>query len=210
MSPQHPSYHSELLPFHIIMVLLLFYPLFQTPSHGRSQRFGPSSILLARISHYICTLQISVRNFMASRSPPSIKNKNLTLKKRSPVPAQEANIETHFCDIQHILPQNIRSELQIPLGFCITEGFPCGSTGKESACNAGDLGLIPGLEISLKKGKATHSCSGLENFMDCTVHGFTKSQTRLRNFHFSVSLKLSELHLMSKLLFSRSVISDSL
>ena len=25
-------------------------------------------------------------------------------------------------------------------------GFPCGSTGKESACNAGDLGLIPGLE----------------------------------------------------------------
>ena len=25
------------------------------------------------------------------------------------------------------------------------EGFPCGSAGKESACNAGDLGSIPGL-----------------------------------------------------------------
>jgi len=25
------------------------------------------------------------------------------------------------------------------------KGFPCGSAGKESSCNAGDLGLIPGL-----------------------------------------------------------------
>ena len=36
-------------------------------------------------------------------------------------------------------------------------GFPDSSVGKESACNAGDLGLIPGLGRSLEKGKATHS-----------------------------------------------------
>ena len=36
-------------------------------------------------------------------------------------------------------------------------GFPGGSAGKESACNAGDLGLIPGLGRSLEKGTATHS-----------------------------------------------------
>ena len=36
------------------------------------------------------------------------------------------------------------------------KGFLCGSAGKESACNVGDLGSIPGLE-SLEKGKATHS-----------------------------------------------------
>ena len=36
-------------------------------------------------------------------------------------------------------------------------GLPCGSAGKESACNAGDLGLIPGWENPLEKGKATHS-----------------------------------------------------
>ena len=36
-------------------------------------------------------------------------------------------------------------------------GFLCGSAGKESACIAGDLGLIPGLEDPLEKGKATHS-----------------------------------------------------
>ena len=35
----------------------------------------------------------------------------------------------------------------------LKEGFPCGSAGKESACNAGDLGW----EDPLKKGKATHS-----------------------------------------------------
>ena len=34
-------------------------------------------------------------------------------------------------------------------------GFPCGSAGKESACNVGDLGL--GWEDPLEKGKATHS-----------------------------------------------------
>ena len=36
-------------------------------------------------------------------------------------------------------------------------GFPCGSDGEESACNARDLGLIPGSGRSLEKGMATHS-----------------------------------------------------
>ena len=39
----------------------------------------------------------------------------------------------------------------------VSKGFACGSAGKESACNVGDLGLIPGLGRSLEKGKATHS-----------------------------------------------------
>ena len=33
----------------------------------------------------------------------------------------------------------------------------CGSAGKESACNVGDLGLVPGWEDPLERGKATHS-----------------------------------------------------
>ena len=36
-------------------------------------------------------------------------------------------------------------------------GFPGGSDGKESACNAGDLGLIPGWEYALEEGMAIHS-----------------------------------------------------
>ena len=35
--------------------------------------------------------------------------------------------------------------------------FPHSSVGKESACNAGDLGLIPGLEGPLENERATHS-----------------------------------------------------
>ena len=59
-------------------------------------------------------------------------------------------------------------------------GFPCGSAGKESACNAGDLGLIPGLGRFPGEGKGyLLQYSGLENSMDSIVHGVTKSQTRL-------------------------------
>ena len=57
-------------------------------------------------------------------------------------------------------------------------GLPCGSAGKESACNEEDLGLIPGLGRSPGEGKGYPlQYFGLENSMDCTVHGIAKSQT---------------------------------
>ena len=56
--------------------------------------------------------------------------------------------------------------------------FPCGSAGKESACNAGDLGSIPGLGRSLGEGKGYPlQYSGLENSMDFIVLGVAKSRT---------------------------------
>ena len=55
-------------------------------------------------------------------------------------------------------------------------GFPGGSAGKESACNAGDLGLIPGLARSPREGSGYPlEYSGLENSMDSLVHGVTES-----------------------------------
>ena len=64
-------------------------------------------------------------------------------------------------------------------------GFPCGSAGKESACNVGDLGSIPWLGGSPEEGKGyPPQYSGLENSMDCIVHGVTKSWTWLSDFHF--------------------------
>ena len=66
-------------------------------------------------------------------------------------------------------------------------GFPDSSVGKESTCNAGDLGLIPGLGRS--PGEETGyslQYSGLENSMDCVVHGVAKSRTRLSDFHFGL------------------------
>ena len=51
-------------------------------------------------------------------------------------------------------------------------GFPGGSDCKESACNVGDLGSIPGLGRSPGEGNGYPlQCSGLENSMDCIVHG---------------------------------------
>ena len=55
-------------------------------------------------------------------------------------------------------------------------GFTGGSVGKESTCNAGDLGSIPGLGRSLEEGKGYPlQYFGLDNSMD--VHGVTKSWT---------------------------------
>ena len=69
--------------------------------------------------------------------------------------------------------------------------FPDSSAGKESACNAGDLGSIPGLGRSPTEGKGYPlQYSGLENSMDCTVHGVTQSRTRLRDFHFYICITL--------------------
>ena len=58
-------------------------------------------------------------------------------------------------------------------------GFSCGSAGQESTSYAGDLGSIPGLGRSPGEGKVYPlQYSGLENSMDCIVHGVIKSQTQ--------------------------------
>ena len=60
---------------------------------------------------------------------------------------------------------NTHSYTQSDLGFRL--GFPGVSDGKDSACNVGDLGLIPGLGISPGDGKGyLLQYSGVENFMD--------------------------------------------
>ena len=68
-----------------------------------------------------------------------------------------------------------------------SDGFPGGSAGKESACNAGYLGSIPGLGKSPGEGNGYPlQYSDLENSMDCSCdHGVTKSRTQLSDFHFT-------------------------
>ena len=69
--------------------------------------------------------------------------------------------------------------------YCVQQGFPDSSVGKESTCNAGDPCSITGLGRSIQEGIGYPlQYSGLENSMDCTVHGVTKSWTQLSNFHF--------------------------
>ena len=60
-----------------------------------------------------------------------------------------------------------------------TLGFPDRSAGKQPACNAGDLGLIPGLGRFPGEGKSYPlQYSGLENSMDCVVHGVGSQRVR--------------------------------
>ena len=55
---------------------------------------------------------------------------------------------------------------------------------KNPAANAGDLGSIPGLGRFPEEGKGYPlQYSGLENSMDCIVHGVSKSWTLLSDFH---------------------------
>ena len=74
-----------------------------------------------------------------------------------------------------ILPSARTWELLLTL-----QGFPCGSAGEESACNVGDLCSIPGLGRSPggEKGYPLQY-SGLQNSMNCIVHGVAKRQIQL-------------------------------
>ena len=66
----------------------------------------------------------------------------------------------------------------LPQTWAVSPGFPGGSAGKESACNAGDLDSIPGFGRTPGEGKGYPlQYSGLENSMDCIVHGVAESQT---------------------------------
>ena len=84
-------------------------------------------------------------------------------------------------------------------------GFPCGSAGKESTCNAGDLDSIPGLGRSPGEGKGyplelwpgefhgLYSSWGL-----CRVRkGIVKSRTRLSDFHFNFHFSRKSWELLS-------------
>ena len=90
------------------------------------------------------------------------------------------------CQVREFLggPSNLKGN-----STWLDVGFPCGSAGKESACNAGDLGSTPGLGRSSGEGNGNplqYSC--LENSMDrevwrATVCGVAKSHTQLSNSH---------------------------
>ena len=89
-------------------------------------------------------------------------------------------------------------------------GFPCGSAGKESTCNAGDLGSIPGLGRSPGEGRGYPlQYSGLENSMDrgpgrLQFMGL-QSWTRLSNFTFYTFTLLTIILEWAAIPFSRGI-----
>ena len=94
----------------------------------------------------------------------------------------------HHYIIVHICKKSytsIRYQLHNIINYivlCKIRGVPDSSVGKESTCNAGDSGPIPGLGRSPGEGKGyQHQCSGLDN-TGYTVYG-VQSQTQLSNLH---------------------------
>ena len=78
--------------------------------------------------------------------------------------------------IFNILGCIVEANTPFEMYICAVEN--CGSAGKESACNSGDPGSIPGSGRSPGEGKGyPFRYSGLENSVDCVVHGVAKSQT---------------------------------
>ena len=72
-------------------------------------------------------------------------------------------------------------------------GFPCGSAGKESTCNVGDLDSIPGLVRSPREGKGYPlQYLDLENSMDCIVHGSLKKSDTTEQFSLTTGNSLNK------------------
>ena len=93
-----------------------------------------------------------------------------------------SGVRTHFLVMVTVLQLCLWLSLKKKL-----QGFPGGSDGKESICNARDLGSVPGLGRFLEECMATYSSILAWRIPTdrgdwwATVHGVTKSQTRLSN-----------------------------
>ena len=100
-------------------------------------------------------------------------------------------------------PLSFSLSLYICICVCVyiyIYGFPGGSAGKESACNAKDLGSIPGLGRSPGEGNNyPQQYSDLEHSMDCIVHGVTKSWTWLSDFRFHFHMYIYHFFLHSSI-----------
>ena len=132
---------------------------------------GLQSMGLQRVGHdwatslHVCLHRMTCRILVPR---PGIK----------PVPLQLAYLIAQLVKnppaMQETLVRFLRASLPTPVFW----GFPYGLAGEESACNAGDLGSIPGLRRSPGEGKGYPlQYSGLKNSMDYTVYGVTESDT---------------------------------
>ena len=130
-----------------------------------------------RIPHMAPTSNLVPTSFRPPALSPSLSTSFMS----PPGPENACTVRSRYWPYSHIqiflLFSTVRIFLIMLHGI---QGFPGGSAGKESACNTGDLGLIPGLGRSPGEGKGyLLQYSGLENSMACMVHGVAKSFTSL-------------------------------
>ena len=109
-------------------------------------------------------------------------------------PSLLSTVSTHpFCLHLYSCPANrLKSSPRewIKRHLWIHKGFPDSSVGKESTCNAGDHGSIPGSERSTGEGIGYPlQYSRLENSMDCIVHGVSESN-KTEQLSFSLWIRI--------------------
>ena len=153
------------------------------PGLGRSPGGGNDNPL-----QYSCLENSMDRRSLVGYSPWGQKESDMTEHMPCFIYLHMDYLMSHFSYWPSTSPERSSgwSSLQCP---SYNLKFPGGLHGKESACNAGDLGLIPRSGRSPGEGNGDplqYSC--LENAMDrgawwVTVHGVTKSQIRLSDFH---------------------------
>ena len=141
---------------------------------------------------YSCLENSMDRRSLVGHSPWGHKESDMTEHMACFIYLYTDHLVSHFSYWPSTSPERSSrwSTLQCP---SYNLKFPDGLDGKESACNAGDLPLIPGSGRSLGEGNGNllqYSC--LQNAMDreawwATVHGVAKSQTRLSDFHLLIT-----------------------
>ena len=186
--------------------------------YGKEQDTGPrEQMIKGMISMSLCRrlrdsvlgieiLDLANRGHSGACSHIQVPAVNANLVRLGEAEAVGGTIRTSACD--KMAGQEFTShrlQTQSSFNFTYRMGFTGGSAGKESYCNVGDLGLIPGLGRSPGEGKGySLQYSGLENSMDSIVHGVAKSRTRLSNFH-----SLTEHQFKDKVLKDVQTVTDA-
>ena len=169
----HHSSSSELLHFSKLKLYPLSnnspFPLLSSSWEPPFHHLWTWLLFLSHISGIIHYLSFCDRLHFAWASLIAQLVKNLPAMQETPV--------------QFLGQEDPRRRDRLPTPVFL--GFLYSWTGKESACNVGDLGPFPKLGRSPGEGNGYPlQYSGLENSMDCMTHGIAKSRTWLSILHF--------------------------
>ena len=116
--------------------------------------------------------------------PPQLPPPGLSPRARCSVLTHASRSVSHHSD--HLSGSGFVFFSSVP---CLFKSFPGVSAGKDSPCNVGGLGSIPGLGRCPGDRKGSpRRYSGLENPPDCRVHAVARRRTRLSDFHFTQCL----------------------
>ena len=124
------------------------------------------------------------RNFPRNDSDGGIKTAINMLQTFTAVKANKTIMREYKTQMELLKMKNTIPDMKNTLMEHLSTGASL-IAGKETACNAGDPGSIPGSGRSPGEGNSYPlQYSGLENSMDCIVHGVAKSWTQLSDFDF--------------------------